>query len=316
LSGAAPAMRPWPGLAPYGRSVRTRDGGELFFFDSGASGPAADRPAIVLIHGLGDEADSWRRLFPLLAAEARVLAPDLPGFGRSAAGRRVNLASCAASILELLDAEGIGRAILAGSSLGAVIAQLAALRDAARAPGRVAALALVDGGLPGLEAAPGAWRSTMPILGERGYAGLRGRPEAAYRSLGPYYADLASLPEEDRAFLRARVEERVESATQMRAYFSLIRSLALWAACRQGLFRRALAAFGGPVLVAWGAEDGVVAPRCAGALTSIAQRATKVLIPGSGHLPQQERPEELARALLGLAAPLAGAAPSGEHSPA
>jgi len=190
--------------------------------------------------------------------------------------------------------------VAVGSSLGAVVAQLAA----SRAQSRIAALALVDGGLPGLEAAPGAWWTLLPVFGERGYARLRGRPDEAYGTLERYYADLGALPEEDRAFLRTRVVRRVESATQMRAYFSLLRSLALWTAFRQGYFRRSLAAFEGPVLVAWGAADRIVPPRSAEALAGIARRATSAILEGSGHLPQQESPEELARRLMKLASGL------------
>jgi pimeloyl-ACP methyl ester carboxylesterase len=310
--GPGPAMLPWPGLAPFSRRLASARGGETFFFDSNAeggaiSGSGSEHRTFVLIHGLGDEADSWRHLLPLLAKEARVLAPDLPGFGRSVPRGRVTLARCAEALLELLEAEVIGRAVLVGSSLGAVVAQLAAARQGSRrasghTKGRIAALALVDGGLPGLEAAPGAWRSILPILGERGYAYLSTRPELAYSTLAPYYAELESLSDEDRGFLRERVAARVRSGTQKRAYFSLFRSLALWAGLRSAFFARSLAAFPGPVLVAWGSKDRIALPGSADALIRIAPRAAKVLIEGSGHLPQQERPQALAEALLAWSA--------------
>jgi pimeloyl-ACP methyl ester carboxylesterase len=177
------------------------------------------------------------------------------------------------------------------------VAQLAAMRDEER----VAAMALVDGGIPGLDATPGAWRILAPVIGERSYSGLRGKADAAYASLAPYYADLSALGEEDRSFLRERVVERVESDRQMRAYFSLFRSLALWAGFYKGLFTKALAAFRGPVLAAWGEEDRVAPPAAADRLVGIAQRGTKLVIAGAGHLPQQERPEPLAAAVAELA---------------
>src|SRR5438445_594315 len=40
-------------------------------------------PAVVLVHGLGGFAASWRHNIPSLAARATVYAVDLPGFGRS-----------------------------------------------------------------------------------------------------------------------------------------------------------------------------------------------------------------------------------------
>jgi Predicted hydrolases or acyltransferases (alpha/beta hydrolase superfamily) len=290
----AASMESWPQLARYAKHVEIEGIGSLFCYDTASP----NSPVVVLVHGLGDEADSWRHLMPLLAKGARIIALDLPGFGRSTAARRVTLGLCADAVIGLLEAEGIARATIVGSSLGAAVAQLAAMRDS----GRIAALGLVDGGIPGLAAKGGAWRMLAPGLGERSYAGLRGRAEAAYASLAPYYADIAALAEEDRAFLRARVVQRVESDSQMRAYFSLLRSLALWASVYRGLFRKGLADFEGPVLVAWGEKDSVAPPSAAELLSGIAKRATKLVIAGAGHLPQQERPEPLAAAILELAA--------------
>lgn len=217
-----------------------------------------------------------------------------------------------------MDAEGLERVVLVGSSLGASVAQLVARREsrprresrktrassatpASRGRGRVAALALVDGGLPSSGSSSSVLAMALPIVGERAYAGLRGRDEEAYASLAPYYSDINSLSEEDRAFLRQRVIERVESETQMRAYFSLLRSLILWASFRGGYFKASLATFPGPILVAWGAADRIFESSNAGRLSSFAQRAQSLIIAGSGHLPQQEAPEELGSSLLELA---------------
>ena len=45
-------------------------------------------PAFVLVHGLGGSHLNWDLLAPLLTQHARVLALDLPGFGRSEPGDR------------------------------------------------------------------------------------------------------------------------------------------------------------------------------------------------------------------------------------
>src|SRR5437879_13679825 len=44
-------------------------------------------PAVVLLHGLGGFAESWRRTVEALAPRYTVIAVDLPGFGRSAKPR-------------------------------------------------------------------------------------------------------------------------------------------------------------------------------------------------------------------------------------
>jgi pimeloyl-ACP methyl ester carboxylesterase len=286
-------MESWPALAQWGRTVELgRRGQRVFLYDSGAA--ESDAPWIVLIHGLGDEADTWRHLFPLLARTHRVIAPDLPGFGRSPAAGRVTVGSCANAVLRLLRMMAAGPAVLVGSSAGAVIAELASLRDA----DCVRAVVCVDGGLP---QARGTLRVMMPMLlpfsGERIYTAFRADHDAAVASLDPYYANLAAMPKADRDFLMARVIDRVESDTQRRAYFSLLRSLALWGGFRAGSIRRGLSARRKPVLLAWGEKDRIIPRATMDLIGAAVPHAKKVLIPGAGHLPQQERPDEMAAAI-------------------
>jgi pimeloyl-ACP methyl ester carboxylesterase len=307
-------MEVWEGLARFSRRLELPRGrGSLFFYDSAAAGPGqgAALPDIVLIHGLGDEADSFRSLFPLLAERRRVLAPDLPGFGRSMARGRVTFRSCLRALRHLVEAECRGPAILVGSSLGAALAE--ALARAA--PGLCAGLVLMDGGLPTPPTSgSGILSMLLPIVGERHYRSLRGAPEAAYRSLEPYYADLASLPEAERSFLARRVAARVESDSQMRAYFSLLRSLAALSAFGQGRWRRFLSGDRPPLLVLWGSDDQVLPRAGAELLLAAAGRAQADrgsqadggsrppepvlrIMEGAGHLPHQERPRETAAAI-------------------
>ena len=281
-------MMPWPSLAPMGRSVALGESGRIFVFDT--DGTAVRGPVICLVHGLGDEADTWRHLVPLLGGR-RVIALDLPGFGRSVAARRVTLARCAKTVLRLLREVSTGPAVLVGSSVGAVVAELAAFRD----PSAVRALVLVDGGLPQVR---GTARAMLPMIlpfsGERIYTAFRADHEAAYASLSPYYANLGSLPETDRLFLQERVIDRVESDAQRRAYFSLLRSLVLGDAAGSGYFRRGLLAWRKPLLLAWGAEDRIIPRATAAMIAALVPQSRTVVIPGAGHLPQQERPVELA----------------------
>lgn len=286
-------MEAWPGLAPYARYRDTgRAKGRQFFFDSGR--PAGGGRSLVLIHGLGDEADSWRHLFPLLSARYRLLAPDLPGFGRSTSRGRTNLTRCAKAILALMDAERVEKADLVGSSLGAAVAQ----RVAAMAPERVSSLVFIDGGWPsptdtGLSLIP----QILPFGSERHYTAYRRNHEAAIRSLAPYYGDFEALSDADRDFLARRVVARVESDRQRRAYCSLFRSAVLWILFRERAFRAMLSSFDRPLLVAWGSEDRMLPSRTVDLLCSLAPRSQSFLLVGAGHLPQQERPAQLAEAI-------------------
>jgi pimeloyl-ACP methyl ester carboxylesterase len=94
---------------------------------------AGTAPGIVLLHGWGDSADTWR---PLLAAlrerKRRAIAVDLPGFGRASslqAGEM--LPQLDAFVAELIAGwAGGGPVVVAGNSIGGSLA----LRLASSAP--------------------------------------------------------------------------------------------------------------------------------------------------------------------------------------
>ena len=77
-------------------------------------------PAVVLVHGLGVSADYWWRNGPEIAAAGyRVLAADLPGFGRTEgplAGLSVE--AQARALASWAEAMELGRAVHVGHSLG------------------------------------------------------------------------------------------------------------------------------------------------------------------------------------------------------
>ncbi|MGH6945998.1 MAG: alpha/beta fold hydrolase, partial [Kiloniellales bacterium] len=98
------------------------------------------RPAIVFVHGAGMDHSVWALLARYFAHRGRaVLAVDLPGHGRSDGAPLESVEALADWLLGLLDAAGLESAALAGHSLGSLVA----LETAARAPGRVRALALL-----------------------------------------------------------------------------------------------------------------------------------------------------------------------------
>ena len=81
------------------------------------------------------------------------------------------------------------------------------------------------------------------------------------------------------------------------------RSCGAWycgAARAQGYFRRNLSAWRKPLLLAWGSEDGIIPRATAEMIAALVPRSRTVVIPGAGHLPQQERPGELAAEMEAL----------------
>jgi pimeloyl-ACP methyl ester carboxylesterase len=307
------SMKPWPSLAEKGRILDLPRGGTIFYYDSeaiiaGDGRPRAvlGKPVIVLIHGLGDEADSWRHLFaPFSAAGFRVIAPDLPGFGRSVAKGRINIDRHADAVLELMDAVSAADrdnpAVLAGSSMGALIAESAAFKR----PDMTRALILVDGCFP---MSGGVNRNLLlaglPVIGKKWYRSFRRNHEAAWLSLAPYYHNLEALPEEDRRFLRERVIARVESPEQERAYFASLRSSNLVGLFWKGGFSYCIQNTPARIFLLWGAEDRVLKPGMADVIRTLRPDAAYTEIPGAGHLPHQEKPAETAAAVLDFLKPL------------
>src|SRR2546426_492491 len=103
-------------------------------------------PAVILVHGLGGFAESWRHNVLPLASRATVFALDLPGFGDSSKPRtRYRLAYFAGALRGFMDALGLAQASLVGHSLGGAVGITLALTH----PSRVERLALVGAVVPG-----------------------------------------------------------------------------------------------------------------------------------------------------------------------
>lgn len=97
-----------------------------------SAGPASGRP-VLLLHGAAFDSGTWRELGTLdvlAAAGYRVVAVDLPGFGRSPA-RRIDPSTFG---LELLDHLGMTRAVVVSPSMSGGVS----LPLVARHPERVA----------------------------------------------------------------------------------------------------------------------------------------------------------------------------------
>jgi pimeloyl-ACP methyl ester carboxylesterase len=109
----------------------------------GGGGRTASQPLAIFLHGAGMDRSIWAsqtRAFPPRGLD--VLAVDLPGHGGSAGPALADIGALADWTLALMSAAGAERAHLVGHSMGALIA----LEAAARAPGRIARLALVGVG--------------------------------------------------------------------------------------------------------------------------------------------------------------------------
>ncbi len=129
-------------------------------------------PPVLMIHGSGPGVTAWanwRLVMPELARQARVIAPDMVGFGYTdrPQGQRYDMEAWVAQAVGLLDALGIEQTDLVGNSFGGALALALAIRH----PKRVRRLVLMGSvGVtfaitPGLDA---VWGYTPSLDNMRG----------------------------------------------------------------------------------------------------------------------------------------------------
>ena len=116
---------------------------DLSYRDSGT----ASGPTIVCLHGFNGSSKSWAYQFARFAAEARVVATDFPGYGRSSAGA-FRMDQVADLLSRLLRSIGVSRCILVGHSMGGMLAQVLASRHRDLIAGAVLSCTHVGYGLP------------------------------------------------------------------------------------------------------------------------------------------------------------------------
>lgn len=122
----------WPHRA---HSQRVRAGGLDWHVQTIGKGPAW-----LLLHGSGASAHSWAGLVPALAAQARLIVPDLPGHGwtRSSRDTPLGLPEAAAALQALLVAvDAPSPAVVLGHSAGAALALRWALSQAPEPPAAI-----------------------------------------------------------------------------------------------------------------------------------------------------------------------------------
>lgn len=256
------------------------------------SGGAAGTP-VLLLHGVPQTAIAFRHLFPVLAADRVVIAPDLKGLGGSEVVGPYDVATLVRELVALVLHEVDGPVDVVGHDWGGVLGlQLAEVRpDLVRrlvvinapyrkvnlvkafhiplfclpvlpeATFRVGGRRLVDGMLRV------GWRSATPLEPD-----IADRYAAAYAEPGRVAAMLGYY----RASMRGQAARRLSRAPRPEQPKAT------------GLGR----------LVLWGAADPVMPMSVAESVThDLGPLAELVALPGVGHFPLEEAPEDSVRVI-------------------
>jgi pimeloyl-ACP methyl ester carboxylesterase len=256
-----------------GRSEVALKNGSAHVWTGGQGDP------VVLLHGAWSGARlHWAPVWDELAERFLVVAPDLPGLADITAAALGSFDETVAWVEQLLDAMGIESVWIVGNSFGAAVAW----RTAARAQTRCRGLVLVNGApppnLPGIVRTVAATRPLRWMID-----GVFRRDAYSPSTIRRAFADPKRAPAELEQLFRQRRPRQFDITSNM------------------------VLAGDPPVppptvrtLLLWGADDHLMgtSPKGAKRLLNSMPNAQLVLIPGAGHLPQVEKPDEFLAALV------------------
>ena len=250
------------------------NGHRIRYVRAGESGPD-----VVLIHGFGGDLDGWMFVQTALAANARVLALDLPGHGQS--GKQISdggVGALAGAVTGLLAALDITDAHVVGHSLGGAVA----IAVAASAPERAASLTLL---------APAGLTKTINGAYLDGFVEAESR-----REIKPH---LKQLVADDSLINRSFIDDILK----FKRLDGVVDALRLvGAAVHDGDTQRVdltteLVAFAGPKQVLWGSADQIIA---APAESDMPVGVSFAVLDGCGHLPHLEAASAVNQAISAL----------------
>ena len=271
-----------------GATLVSTTSGDLQVLDTGPA-PNADpnKPdplPIVLVHGSASAINWWNELIPLLSPTHRVIAVDMLGYGGSnkpdSGYSMENQANIITQALAKLD---VAQAVLVGHSLGGEVVTAMAEQS----PGLVAGVTIIDdapdlsyGGLGGTAALARA-----PILGQ---AIWRLSPRFMLKkSLSQAFAPGYDVPTEFVDDIKDMTYTAYKKSYEEGDSYT-----------KEEPLDQRLQALDKPLLIMFGEEDQIFNARESISAYAAIPGVKTVLIPGSGHSPQVEKPKEAAAAIL------------------
>jgi pimeloyl-ACP methyl ester carboxylesterase len=242
--------------------------------------------AVVLLHGLGSDADSWGRISPALAKSFRVVNFEIPGYSLAKPGPSSDdLDTLATSLASCLDAMNIRQYVLIGHSFGGAIAMVLARR----APTRCLALVLIAPGGFGPELNP-----AIVFMGTRAGAAalgaLHGRRAAAVVRRVAARLEHSSTNPQARIVELMETYERLSTRASREQFRRSIKAGVLANSLSRNAEISALDA-GIPIQIMWGANDKILPPWQADRALSMLPWSQVDLIADAGHTPQRTHPE-------------------------
>ena len=239
---------------------------ELAYDEAGSGTP------LMLVHGWPLDHTMWSGQLGGLGVYARVIAPDLRGFGGSTRRAPYTVDQYADDIAALLDALGLAQVVVCGLSMGGYVA-FSLLR---RHRDRVRALVLADTrATADTDEAREGRRKQITLIEQEGMTAL------ADRQLQPMIG-------------RTTLERQPELAESVRRMMAAVPAEGAIGALRAMADRPdstpLLASIGVPTLVVGGAEDGITPPNVLHDMAAQISGSRVEIVEQAGHLCPLERP--------------------------
>lgn len=239
------------------------------YYDVGSGAP------LVLIHGIGGDADDWAFCLEPLAASHRVVALDLLGFGRSdKPAIDYTIAGFVEGLERFLRALDINRTTLVGHSLGGWIAASLALH----APQSVEKLVLVD--------SAGVWGQMTSF------------PVDLHVSTLAHMREIFQFLFYDKARATDTLIEMCYQQHLERGDGPTINSLLMNTRGGRERLDDRISGLKMPVLIVWGEQDQMIPVELGRRTQRLIPGSKLEIIPQCGHLPELEKPAELVQGIL------------------
>jgi len=267
------------------RDAKT-DNAQLHYLTAGR-GPAT----VILLHGFAETSRMWRPLIPELAEKFTVIAPDLPGIGDSAIPPdKIDMISAAERIHGLARSLGVKKARVVGHDIGL----MGAYAYAAKFPDETEKLALMDAflpGVPGWEAIydnPNIWH--FRFNGEYPEKLVQDRERTYFEYFWNVFAadKNHSIPEAD----RKAYTEAYSKPGRIRAAWTYFAS---WPQLAKDFAQLSQTKLAMPVLSIGGEKS--LAKELGEQAKLVAENATVIVLPNTGHWILEEKPKETMEAL-------------------
>ena len=255
---------------------------------------AGQGPPLILLHGFGACAYTWRHLIPPLAAAHLVFTLDLKGYGYSdkPADGHYAVADQADIVADFIRRQDLHDLVLMGHSMGGGVTLMTYLKLRDADPGRLNKLVLIDSaGYPQklpwfiwLAKIPGLSPVLSELLSPRFASALVLKKcyynkDAVTEEQIDTYAYFGSLPGAAAAVSQT-ARQLLPPKPEMEALIEQYKTIKV------------------PVLIIWGKEDEVVPLEVGEKFKRDIPNSKLVILPRCGHIPPEEDPQATRQAIL------------------